>query len=399
MNIPTSDMTGFIDQLNNPNKKLPKNSKGDNKKQNISPINKNLVLINYSDTAGCGHIRSIFPMTYLNAVFARNGKIIPMLCPFFITQENILVRTRSIMFQRQMSPRQIPIVESYKQSQSKYGYKMLYDIDDFIWKGFDEGEHIPPYNFASGKLTDDQRKASIAIMNMMDNICVSTEFLKDYISSHGVNKRITVVPNTVPRFFWGNPKKRIVNSKIKKPRIIYTGSPTHYSNEHKLAGDWGSGEWLEWVKKSVIDNKIDFLCMGGLPFFFECIKDKIKIIDWVNSLQYHLPVLNFNAHFNVGPLVPNYFNYSKSDLKAIESYAAGNIFVGSTFTNGKPSPYDNCFVKVTEEITMEQLDNVFDEYTEPEVFNKTVENQYKYMVQNGRYLESAQYVNFLASLL
>jgi hypothetical protein len=37
----------------------------------------------------------------------------------------------------------------------KYGYKMIYDIDDFIYKGPDEGEEIPAYNFGGYTIGDD----------------------------------------------------------------------------------------------------------------------------------------------------------------------------------------------------------------------------------------------------
>jgi hypothetical protein len=392
--LPTSDIETFKKQLSNPNKNI---SGQQSIQRNVSKVKKNLLLSYVSDSAGCGHIRNIFPMMYMNAVFTRGGNLIPVVAPFFMHQHDILIRTRAIFFQRQMSFSQLPHVMQYKNNQEKYGYKMVYDFDDFIWSGPDDGERIPSYNQASINIKDENRKSSIEIMNQMNTVCVSTEFLKMYLSTHGVNRPIEVINNTVPKFFWGGSEKGEIKEKIKKPKVIYTGSPTHYSNERKLKGDW-ENEWAEWVIKSVLDNKIDFVCMGGLPFFFERIKSKITVVDWVNSFQYHVVVKSHKPDFGIAPLVPNYFNYSKSDIKHIEHCAVGAVSIGTYFTNGKPSPYDNNFVKVPDNITIDGIDEIFDEYTEPERYNEIIKRQYKMLDDDGRWLESPKFINKLASL-
>ena len=134
-------------------------------------------------------------------------------------------------------------------------------------------------------------------MNLMDIVCVSTEFLKEYIGNKlGVKNEIIVLPNAIPKFFWGDSKNSI-SEKIKFPKVIYRIT-YHYHNLKRLKGDWNN-EWVEWVIKNVKDKKIQFVCMGGLPFFFESIKivKIFKIINWINSFQYHLVVRSENADF------------------------------------------------------------------------------------------------------
>jgi hypothetical protein len=49
------------------------------------------------------------------------------------------------------------------------------------------------------------------------------------------------------------------SDKIEKLKVIYSGSPTHWHEGKKLLGDWGSGAWLEFIKKQTFDNKIDLI--------------------------------------------------------------------------------------------------------------------------------------------
>ncbi|MFA5484951.1 MAG: hypothetical protein WC260_01755 [Candidatus Pacearchaeota archaeon] len=402
--LPTSNFEMFKKQIQNPNKPFD-NCYQDNIHEKIK-ILKNIVLSYPSDSSGCGNIRNIFPMTYLNAEFGKTKKLSMLLSPVMIYQQDILQRTRSIFFQRSMSPRQIPPIKKYMDLKDRYRYKMIHDIDDFIWLGNDEGESLPNYNFASEKITDDMRTASVEIMKMMDICCVSTDFLKNYIHHLGVDKnKIRVVPNCVPRYFWNRPEKEPIMDRIKKPSFIYTGSPTHYNNPKKLAGDLDNA-WTEWIIKSVNSNKIDFYCMGGLPFVFESIKDKINIIPWINSYQYHLAVLDISADFSIGPLVPNYFNYSKSDIKYKEACASGSAFIGSIFPNTgntpygfkKTSPYDICELKLPYDCSVNDIDVLIDEYCEPNNYNKVIKAQYDYMYTGGWYLESPKYIKMLTEI-
>lgn len=368
---------------------------------NITQIRKNVLLSYVSDATGCGHIRNVFPLTYLNALFGKNQTLIPIISPMFIWQEDILIRAKTILFQRQMSPAHYSLIRKYKDLQPKYGYKMVYDIDDFVWghnehQGGSKEDGVPSYNFGWKGITDEIKQYSLEIIKLMDRVTVSSEYLKYWLSEvEGITVPITVMQNSVPKYLWGSSKKAPKKQPIKIPRIIYTGSPTHYSNQDKLLGDFDNS-YREFIVKNVLNGKINFTCMGALPWFFEGIKDKIQVIPWLNSYMYQTGVKSARADIAIGPLVRNNFNYSKSYIKYQESCAEGIPFIGSVFTNNKPSPYDVCLLKTNDMVTVSEIENlVFGLCSDVDKYNLIVVNQYKWMDESSGYLESQGYIQKL----
>jgi len=368
---------------------------------NVVQIKKNVLLSFVSDATGCGHIRNVFPMTYLNALFGKEQVCIPIISPIFIKQEDILVKAKAILFQRNMAPEHHQHVQWYKQNQAKYGYKMVYDIDDFIWghnekQGGDKEDGVPSYNFGWHGITEPVKKYSVEIIKLMDHVTVTSQFLKDYmINELGITCSISVLPNSIPMYFWGNKRKAPKKNPIKKPKVIYTGSPTHYSNQERMLGDF-ENSFKDFVIQNVLNDKIDFVCMGDLPWFFEGIKTKVQVLGWLNSYQYHLGVKSVNADFGIGPLVRNNFNYSKSNIKYQELACEGIPFIGSVFTNGKPSPYDTCELTVKDVCSVEDIEKIVFSLSEnPEKYNDVVRKQYEFLDRTGGYLESPQYVQKL----
>lgn len=409
----SSELEEFEKQLSSKN---VEEIKVENKQQQqVVQVQKNILLSYVSDAAGCGHIRNVFPMTYINSVYAKTGQLLTMVSPIFVWQHDILLRTRAIFFQRQMSPMHLDIIKRYKELQPQFKYKMVWDMDDFVWgrneeQGGSIDDGVPSYNFGSHGITKEIVDCSIEVMKLMDTVTVSTQFLADYIKTNFGIKDVRVVPNAVPAYFWGNRRRNPIKQKLVKPRVIYTGSPTHYmnpipprpvspqepegypGNPIKKLGDFGNA-WLDWVIKSVNENKIDFICLGGLPWFFESIKSKITIVNWVDSFNYHNTVINMRADFGIMPLVPNNFNHGKSDIKAIELYATGIAAIGTVFTNGKPSPYDNNPLTLKDDCTVDDIDRMFDKYCEPVNYNNVIDKQYTKLINEGRYLESKEYVD------
>jgi hypothetical protein len=408
----TSDINEFAEQLNNPNKHISKASNNPSivHDSEIVKVDKNLILSISSDATGCGHIRNIFPLTYLNAVFGKSRLLRTSVIPFFCYQHEVLMQVRTLFFPRIMDNKAVKAIKRYKEVQDRYKYKMVYDIDDFIWKGDDQGEGIPDYNFSSRKISDEAIENVNVIMSMMDLITVSTDFLKDYIINKlKIKKEIVVLKNCVPKYFYGPNMKPPITEKIKKPLFIYGGSPTHYNNEHSLKGDFNNA-WSEFIVKNVKYDKIDFIIMGctpnprdrnkfDIPFFFEEIRNKITLIPWQNSYQFHLPILAYKPDFWIAPLVKNYFNYSKSDISYITAAACGAAFMGTTFTNDKPSPYDNCEIKIKDDIKLDDLEGlIFNDLVYPTFYNKIIKNQWEMLEKDGRWLESKKYINQLTKV-
>lgn len=400
LTLPTSDMAIFEDMLNNPGKGYKPEAQQNSA---LMRVKKDIVMSFPSDSSGVGHIRNIFPLSYVNSVLNKTQTFNLMTSQIIIHQPEYLVHARSLFFQRRMNPAEVPIVAKLKELQQKYRYKMVYDIDDFIWGSDDKFEGLPEYNFGKKTVGPEIQKACVDIMRMMDTVCVSTKYLGDYISrSFDIDpNRVVVVPNTVGQFFWGTKQKKPITQKLAKPRIIWTASPTHWNDETKMLGDM-TEPWLEWIKKSVVDGKIDYIQMGGCPWFFEDIRDKITVIDWVDSFKYHLKVQQARPDFGIGPLTPNLFNFSKSPIKMIEQYAVGSVFVGTHFKDvghGAVSPYDDSFVNVSHETSSKELSEIFDYYSHPEHYNAVLKKQYNRMREDGLWTESERNVNLLTSLL
>jgi len=398
MNLPTSDIDDFKKQMQSPNTGFTETRVVEDPQ--LKKVQKNLVLSYNADYTGCGFIRNIIPMTYLNSVFGKTRNFQTIVTPHMIFQPDVLEKTRSILFQRTMAPSSVDVIKHYKKLQQHYRFKMVYDIDDFIWDGPEEGETIPEYNFGKPGIDKDVQDAAIENMKMMDVVCVSTQFLGDYIASRGVDKdKIQVIHNTLPAYLWGDTRVPKRTEPIKKPTIVWSASPTHWHNDNKLAGDMDNA-WKEWIINAVNADKINYIQMGGLPWFFESIKDKITVIDWVNSLHYPKTIKSLNADFGIAPLVPNYFNYSKSAIKYQEYCVAGIVGIGTVFDNGKPSPYDVSITTTSDSITVDEIDDlIFNKLSDPDVYNNIIDRQYQQIIDENWTTESAAYINKLTSIL
>jgi hypothetical protein len=398
--LPTSSIDEFKEHLLYPNRGFNK-AGGVESSDRIKKIGKNIVMSFSTDTSGCGHIRNIWWLTYLNSIYGRTKSFMSTIMPFFYYNHDMLMRTRTLFFPRVYTPGYLVAVRKYKEMQERYKYNMVYDIDDWIWgRETEDPERMnPPYNKGNSSIPIENVKAATEMMRLVNKVSVSTEFIKTFLKTElKFENEVVVLPNCIPAFFWSRPRRKLIEKRIDKPRIIYTGAPSHYSNEKKLLGDFDNG-WHEWLIKNIIDNKIHFKVMGGMPWFLEKVKNRIESIPWINCYMYHLGVLDFQPDIGIAPLVPNYFNYCKSDIKHIEYCAAGCVSIGTTFTNGKPSPYDKNLVTIPDNFTPEMIDEVIKGVLEPERFNKIITDQYDMLDNDGRWLESKEYINKLMGIL
>lgn len=370
----------------------------------IMQIKKNLIMGFPSDATGCGHIRFIFPFTYMNAIFGKQGNIVPMVSPFFIRQGDLLARSRALYFQRQMSTAHLNIIRGYKENQKKFKYKMLYDMDDLLWgrnefRTGDKRDGIPEYNFAHERVTQEFKDNVVEIMKLMDTVTVSTGPLKDFIDNEiKPGTEVKVVDNTIPLYLYGYEKREPIKKRLVRPKVVYGGSPTHYQNVKKLRGDLDTA-FAEYIIKAVKEDKIEFTCLGGAPWFFDEIKDKITVINWLNSYKYIMQLKLIKPDFILMPLVPNLFNSCKSDIKYLETIGVGAIGIGATFDGtGLVSPYDKNIVKLPYNCSLKEIEDTIDSLCEPENFNKALMDQYGYLEKEERFLESAKFINSLVGL-
>ena len=59
-------------------------------------------------------------------------------------------------------------------------------------------------------------------------IVVSTDYLKKVVERVFHVNNVMVIKNVVPRFLWNFERKKNITEDLVKPRVIYSGSPTHY---------------------------------------------------------------------------------------------------------------------------------------------------------------------------
>lgn len=348
--------------------------------------------------------------------------VIPIIMPIFTFDPNLLAHSKSIVFQRPVSKVHTDVVKRYKALQPKYGYKMVFEIDDLIFKtGLgpkDKEDGIPSYNLSSMHINLEELEKNLReILPLMDLIVVSTDYLKKAFEKVFNVNNVVTVKNVVPRYLWNFPRKKHIAEDLKKPRVIYSGSPTHYINPipprqpspnepNGFAGLAGKkGDWntalCDWVIKNVKEDKIDFVCMGALPFFWECIKDKIKFIQWVNSQTFPRLFQEQFADFSIASIVDNEFNKCKSALRYTEACASGAVFIGTVFHDNDDSPYREIHpaCKYYDDWTIDQIDEMFWKLCKKDKYNEILDYQYSQCNHADFWLESTKHMNEWLNML
>lgn len=246
----------------------------------------------------------------------------------------------------------------------------------------------------------------------MDLMTTSTEFLLNLFKKEYKDKCPPgiVITNVLPEYLWHNQKKNDITSDLIKPKILYCGSPCHYTNPvpvHKgfpglsgNLGDWNNA-WLPWIKNKISNDEIEFICMGGIPYFFNELKNKIKFIDWVECNNYPRMVLEQNCDISIMPLTENEFNCSKSSLKAREAFASGMVCLGSVFNDSKfPSPYNeihqSCQIK--SDASEEDIEKTFKWIKNKDNWNTVKNWQYDIFEKNQWWLESKRHQQLITSI-
>lgn len=265
-------------------------------------------------------------------------------------------------------------------------YKKVADFDDMLFSLY--GEKLPSYNNVKIDLeayTDGMKD----LCTFIDEITVSTEFLKQAIIDNYNFDRVRVIPNMLPRYIFHFDRKPHKEKDIVKPTILYAGGKQHYNNLTKQNGDF-SPELIKCLHNIV--DKANLVFLGGLPYFMEDVKDKLTVLPYTNLLQYPLTLNSIGADFIISPLKENVFNKCKSNLKYLESCAVGAVCIGSSFEFSPYSMLDD-MAKISWTMTAKQLEyNIF-ELCKKDNYNRILDKQYNYINENwlenniGKYLD------------
>lgn len=380
----------------------------------IEDENRNLILFYLADNSGCSHVRCRFFADYINA---NDFGVKAVILPVYTLDPAILCRTKAIIWQKPCTYRELSIVQKYKGFQAKFGFKMVYEIDDLFFTSPFRDQNVPDYNLSKirrieNNLEEELEDAIQQILPLFDTIMCSTDYLKKCIQVKYSLDNVVTVRNTVPRFLWSCEKKKPITEDLVKPRILYSGVSGHYLNPmppdpvHKKPGLAGQrGDWdqalCDWVIKMVQEDKIDLTIMGDFPYFFKDIAPKTDFIPWTNAYNYPRRCWSTKADFQIAPLVDNEFNRCKSALRFYESSIAGMGFFGSVYPDNPESPYEeiypDCKIKTTD--TVEEIDQKFWNMCKKDNYNDLIKWQYENLEKGGIILETSDAMNRLLSVI
>ena len=273
-----------------------------------------------ADMSGCGFWRMFWPEHILNA----NQKLISTTTTIMNNSEAFYAPLKAVRIQRQATGHQLEFVKFLKHLQGKFGFKLIYEIDDVVFH-----EDIPDYNkfkfaFESAEIRDNIQQ----IMSLCDEITVTNEFMQNYFREKTGKREVTVIPNFPPSWWMGqyfNPQRNydLLMKNKKKPRILYAGSGAHFDVDNKVNG----ADDFEDITKHIIDSrhKYTWVFMGAAPLaLIPYIRSKeIEFHDWQTLYNYPKKIYDLGVQMLVAPLQDNNFNRCKSDIKFIEACCYG----------------------------------------------------------------------------
>jgi hypothetical protein len=305
------------------------------------------------DTQGCGTIRCIYPGFLLNHVREQGLQCISTYLMNYITDIDWYKPFTFVTFQRSATVGHLDLIKHFKKTvQKRYPIPVVYEIDDMLF-------NIPKWNYAS--LYYNQAEEVVKnIMRECDAMVTSTAKLKEVYSPY--NDNITVIPNHLPKFVWGEiyPAHEYYEDG-KKIKILWGGSQNHFAmkqvtGDSVKGGDFGDG-LLDFIKKTT--DKYEWNFMGALPEELQDIKDKIKFHPWKSVFEYPHALKDIEPDICLAPLRDDPFNHCKSNIKALEYTACGSVGIYSDVT---PYKFQNVRAKTDEEFIyhIERLANDVD---------------------------------------
>lgn len=289
----------------------------------------------YADYGGCGFWRMVWPELLLNGHQKSiiNGLTTMVLDPRFYNG------TKAVRLQRQATPAQLHFVNFLKKNSGHMDFKLIYEIDDIIFKN-----DIPDFNRCKVAFEDDKvLESAMAIMRQCDEISVTCQYMKDYYMEHTGNKNITVIPNYAPRmwadgFYDQNKLSENYDRFKKRPRVGYCGSGTHIDVTNKT----GQKDDFQHIVNYIIKTRKDFkwVMMGCFPLPLKPFIDsgEIEHAPWAPFIDYPKAMHALNLNATIAPLMDCHFNRAKSNIKFLEAAYQGLPGVYQDIVTYKDAP-------------------------------------------------------------
>jgi len=291
------------------------------------------------DTQGCGTIRVIYPYFLLNHHRNKDVTCHSTFLMNYVSDAEWYSQFTFCQFQRSATEQHLQLIQHFKNVIQKRHPTIpcIYEIDDML---FD----IPKWNYAS--LYYNQAEDLIKkIMSECDAMITSTAKLKEFYTPYC--KKISVIPNHLPKFIWGDirPAHQYFDEK-KKIKILWGGSQNHFAmkevvGEENSGGDFGK-ELLNFIRKTVDTYEWHFI--GALPEEFQDIKTKLHFHPWKRVFNYPMTLKDIQPDICIAPLENLKFNQGKSNIKCLEYNAGGAAAVYSDVT-----PYKFMTLKAKED--------------------------------------------------
>jgi hypothetical protein len=219
------------------------------------------------------------------------------------------------------------------------GVKVIADVDDYLRGFIGKQDHDN-----SAKYTDEYIQQHEDCLSVCDLVTTSTQFIADKIALLGVDTM--VIPNALKLDRWEGlrlanaPKLELVQASVTKGSmrrakrggkyviIGWSGSTGHRDAFAEIAKP------LSRVLRT--HSEARFVSMGDnmVPFLdADVVLDgKCEHIDFVPFPDHPSVISQFNI--NIGPAADTDFYRAKSDLRCLEAWASGSVFVGGESTYG-----------------------------------------------------------------
>lgn len=274
----------------------------------------------YADQGGCGFWRMGWSEYLLNV--KQKASVAGLTA--MILNETFYQNIKAIRLQRQATPFQKDFVTALKGVSSKYKFKLIYEVDDIVFK-----DDIPDFNRCKDAFNNPEIvKTILEIMSMMDEFTVTCQYMKEYYKEKSPGARINVLPNYAPKFWldrFYNPKRlqEIFEKNKKRPRVLYSGSGVHADIVNKT----NQKDDFEHVVQQIIKARKDFkfVWKGCFPLSCKPFVDngEMEFLPWNDLQDYPQGLYNAEASVTFASLQDNIFNRSKSNIKMIEAGALG----------------------------------------------------------------------------
>lgn len=352
-----------------------------------------------SGGSGCRFYRASMPAFTMNWIENLGAHAIEVPAP--ILSPDMLNATRAIVLKSCAGWQGLQLVKQLKSLKNKFPHlRIVNDFDDMPFGNNVKREGDSTFEAFAAKTWDDRHNdCSMEAVAMCDVVTTTNEYLANKLRATGAN--VKVIPNACPKAMWSLPRRKPLEEDLKVVNLTLSACPQHAVPEHvdekgnfvkRQLGDYDSAEWQEWIIKHVKDGDIKLTQMGGPSFLWAEIQDKVRNLPWVTPNRFGSLMCRTAPDLVIAPVVPCELNRCRSDLRYVEAAICSAAFLGSDFQD---SPYARVpeISRVPQGATMEQLDEKLRMIKDRDTFNMLIDEGWKFLVEDGRILESDKCMN------